>query len=449
MVESILRGLLGVAFLVGICWLFSKNRRAIDWKLVGTGLLIQFTFAFLIIALPDLTENSLGYRFDWIERIFSAMANFFVVVIGYTNAGATFVLGDWPSVTQVNNGLSGELVTVGYIFAFKVLPTVIFFSALTSLLYFLGILQKIVYGFAWVMSKTMRLSGAESLNAAGNIFLGQTEAPLLIRPYLEKMTKSEILCVMVGGMATIAGGVMAAYIGFLGGDDVEKQHLFAMHLLSASIMSAPAAIVASKMLFPQTEPVDSDLKVNKERIGSNAIEAIANGTTDGLKLAVNVGAMLLAFTAFMAMFNSIFLGLGGMIGVNDDIARATGGTYSGLSLDYIFGIVMAPVAWLLGTPSADIVAVGQLLGEKTIINEFVAYASLGEMKSGLDEKSIIIATYALCGFSNFASIGIQIGGIGALAPNQKTNLSQLGLRALLGGTVACFFTAAIAGMIIN
>ena len=270
----------------------------------------------------------------------------------------------------------------------------------------------------------------------------------MIRPYLEKMTKSEVLCVMVGGMATIAGGVMAAYIGFLGGDDIEKQKMFAMHLLSASIMSAPAAIVAAKMLFPQKENVDTELKVNKERIGSNVIESIANGTTDGLKLAVNVGAMLLAFTAFMAMFNAIFLGTGNMLSINDNIAAATNNTYSGLSLDYIFGIIMAPVAWLLGVPSSDMLMVGQLLGEKTIINEFVAYSSLGNMKSMLDEKSIIIATYALCGFSNFASIGIQIGGIGALAPNQKTTLSQLGLRALLGGTVACFFTAAIAGMII-
>ncbi len=446
MIESIGRGLLGIVFLVGVCYLFSKNRKSIDWKLVISGLTIQFAFAFAIIALPDLTENYLGYRFDWIERIFKGMADFFVLVISYTNAGSTFVLGDWPSVTQVSDGLTGELITVGYIFAFKVLPTVIFFSALTSLLYFLGILQKIVYGFAWVMSKTMRLSGAESLNAAGNIFLGQTEAPLLIRPYLEKMTKSEVLCVMVGGMATIAGGVMAAYIGFLGGDDIEKQKEFAMHLLSASIMSAPAAIVASKMLFPQTEKVDTTLQVNKERIGSNAIEAVANGTTDGLKLAVNVGAMLLAFTAFMAMFNSIFLGIGDMLGINDTIAASTANAYSGLSLDYIFGLLMAPVAWLLGAPASDMLMVGQLLGEKTIINEFVAYASLGELKSGLDEKSIIIATYALCGFSNFASIGIQIGGIGALAPNQKTTLSQLGLRALLGGTVACFFTAAIAGI---
>lgn len=448
MIESILRGLLGIAFLVGVCYLFSNNRKAIDWKLVGSGLLIQFLFAFLIIALPDITETYTGYRFDWIQRVFQGMADFFVMVIGYTNSGATFVLGDWPSVTTVADGITGELFTVGYIFAFKVLPTVIFFSALTSLLYYLGILQKIVYGFAWVMSKTMRLSGAESLNAAGNIFLGQTEAPLLIRPYLERMTRSELLCVMVGGMATIAGGVMAAYIGFLGGDDIAKQKMFAMHLLSASIMSAPAAIVAAKMLFPQTEKVDTELKVNKERIGSNVIESVANGTTDGLKLAVNVGAMLLAFTAFMAMFNSMFLGIGGLLGINDNIAAYTNNAYSGLSLDYIFGLVMAPVAWLLGTPSSDILLVGQLLGEKTIINEFVAYATLGEVKGLLDEKSVIIATYALCGFSNFASIGIQIGGIGALAPNQKTSLSQLGLRALLGGTVACFFTAAMAGMII-
>ncbi len=445
---DILRGLLGIAFLTSICYLFSNNRKKIDWRLVATGLGIQFAFAFLILMLPDLTEQYTGYRFDWFERIFQGMANFFVLVIGYTNAGATFVLGDWPSVTQVNDGLTGQLYTVGYIFAFKVLPTVIFFSALSSLLYYLGILQKIVFGFAWVMSKTMKLSGAESLIAAGNIFLGQTESPLLIRPYLEGMTKSEILCVMVGGMATIAGGVLAAYIGFLGGDDIEQQRIFAMHLLCASIMSAPAAIVASKMLFPQTEKVNQDLQITKERLGSNAIESIANGTTDGLKLAVNVGAMLLAFTAFMAMFNSIFLGIGNVIQINDNIAAATNHAYNGLSLDYIFGIIMAPVAWMLGTPANDILAVGQLLGEKTIINEFVAYTSLGELKSSLDEKSIIIATYALCGFSNFASIGIQIGGIGALAPNQRSNLAKLGLRALLGGTIACFYTAAIAAMIL-
>jgi CNT family concentrative nucleoside transporter len=241
---------------------------------------------------------------------------------------------------------------------------------------------------------------------------------------------------------------MAAYIGFLGGDDVEKQQFYAMHLLSASIMSAPAAIVASKMLFPQTEAINQQLKLNKERLGANVLEAVANGTTDGLKLAVNVGAMLLVFTAFMAMFNGIIYWIGDISKLNPLIAEATGNRYTGLTLSYIFGNAFAPVAWLLGTPGNDILAVGQLLGEKTILNEFFAYSSLGNIKHTLDEKSIVIATYALCGFSNFASIGIQIGGIGALAPNQRATLSKLGIRALLGGTIACFFTAAIAGMII-
>ncbi|MFN0274209.1 MAG: NupC/NupG family nucleoside CNT transporter [Chitinophagales bacterium] len=434
--EDILRGLLGVVSLVGICYLLSSNRKAIDWKLVGAGLVIQLVFAILIIYVPIVKDA------------FQILANFFVNLVGYTEAGANFVLGSWPAQTEVQDGITGQLYNVGFIFAFKVLPTVLFFSALTSLLYYLGVLQKIVYGFAWVMSKTMKLSGAESLNAAGNIFLGQTEAPLLIRPYLEKMTKSEVLCVMVGGMATIAGGVMAAYIGFLGGDDVAKQQFYAMHLLSASIMSAPAAIVASKMLYPQTENIQRKLEVNKERLGSNVLEAVANGTTDGLKLAVNVGAMLLVFTAFMAMFNGIFFWLGDITNLNERIVIATNNKYEGLTLSYIFGYAFSPIAWLLGTPSQDILIVGQLLGEKTILNEFVAYASLGGVKDILDEKSIIIATYALCGFSNFASIGIQIGGIGSLAPNQRTTLSQLGIKALIGGTIACFFTAAIAGMII-
>lgn len=424
--EDILRGLLGVASLVAICYVFSNNRRAIDWKLVVMGLFIQLIFAVLVIHVPLVRE---GFQF---------VADFFVKIIGYTRAGTEFLFG----------GLVSNTDTIGYIFAFQVIPTVIFFSALTSVLYYLGVLQKIVYGFAWVMSKTMKLSGAESLNAAGNIFLGQTEAPLLIRPYLEKMTKSELLCVMVGGMATIAGGVMAAYIGFLGGDDIEKQRFYAMHLLSASIMSAPAAIVASKMLFPQTETINQKLELNKERLGTNVLEAVANGTTDGLKLAVNVGAMLLVFTAFMAMFNGIFLWIGDFTNLNEKIIQATNERYPGLTLSYIFGYAFSPVAWLLGTPSADVLSVGQLLGEKTILNEFVAYTSLGDIKQSMDEKSIIIATYALCGFSNFASIGIQIGGIGSLAPGQRPKLSELGIRALLGGTIACFFTAAIAGMLI-
>lgn len=424
--EDILRGLLGVASLVAVCYVFSNNRRAIDWKLVVMGLFVQLIFALLVIHVPLVRD---GFQF---------VADFFVKIIGYTRAGTEFLFG----------GLVSNTDTIGYIFAFQVIPTVIFFSALTSVLYYLGVLQKIVYGFAWVMSKTMKLSGAESLNAAGNIFLGQTEAPLLIRPYLEKMTKSELLCVMVGGMATIAGGVMAAYIGFLGGDDIEKQRFYAMHLLSASIMSAPAAIVASKMLFPQTETISQKLELNKERLGTNVLEAVANGTTDGLKLAVNVGAMLLVFTAFMAMFNGIFLWIGDYTNLNEKIIQATNERYPGLTLSYIFGYAFSPVAWLLGTPTADVLSVGQLLGEKTILNEFVAYTSLGSVKDSMDEKSIIIATYALCGFSNFASIGIQIGGIGSLAPGQRPKLSELGIRALLGGTIACFFTAAIAGMLI-
>lgn len=425
---DIIRGITGTAFLVLVCYLFSTNRKKIDWKLVATGVLIQLIFALAVL------------KVDFIRRIFEVLAAFFVKILEFTKAGSTFLFGN----------LITDTASLGYIFAFQVLPTVIFFSALTSLLYYLGILQRVVYGVAWVMSKTMKISGTESLNAAGNIFLGQTEAPLLIKPYLEKMTRSEILCVMVGGMATIAGGVLAAYIGFLGGPDPQQQKLFATHLLTASIMSAPAAIVAAKMLFPQTEEIDRNILISNEKIGSNVLEAIANGTTDGLKLAVNVGAMLLVFTAFIYMFNFIFFKIGDWTNVNEMIVSASGGRYNGLSLQLILGYIFSPVAWMLGTSAHDMVLVGQLLGEKTILNEFYAYTTLGNLKqSGLltDQKSILIATYALCGFSNFASIGIQIGGIGSLAPNQRRTLSELGLRAVLGGTIACLMTASIAGML--
>ena len=297
----------------------------------------------------------------------------------------------------------------------------------------------------------MRMSGAESLSAAGNIFIGQTEAPLLIKPYLGSMTKSEILCVMTGGMATIAGGVMAAYVQFLGGADLEQQRIFATHLLTASVMSAPASVVAAKMLFPQTEKVDRSVSVNKEKLGTNVLDALSNGTTDGVKLAVNVGAMLITFIAVMAMLNYVFSNMiGNWTGLNEVIASRT--AYDGLTLQYLFGLLFAPIAWMMGTPTADIMLVGQLLGEKTVLNEFVAYGSLGSMKAGSlmsDPKSIIIATYALCGFSNFASIGIQIGGIGALAPGQKSTLAKLGMRALLAGTIACFLTATLAGMLVQ
>lgn len=434
---DILRGLLGIGFLIGVCYLFSNNRRAIDWKLVFSGLALQIIFALLVLRTPFVYNG-----FQWV-------GNFFVQIIQFTDAGSAFVLGVWPNNTQVIDGEANNVFNVGFIFIFKVLPTIIFFSALTSVLYYLGVLQKIVYVFAWVMSKTMRMSGAESLSAAGNIFVGQTEAPLLIKPYLASMTKSEMLCVMTGGMATIAGGVMAAYVQFLGGSDMEQQRLFATHLLAASVMSAPAAIVAAKMLFPQTEEVDRTVQVSKERIGTNVLDALSNGTTDGLKLAANVGAMLISFIAVMAMLNYIFSDMiGAWTGLNEVIASRT--SYEGLTLQYIFGVVFAPVAWMLGTPTSDMMLVGQLLGEKTVLNEFVAYGTLGSMKEagGMEYKSIIIATYALCGFSNFSSIGIQIGGIGALAPAQRSNLASLGLRALLAGTIACFFTAAVAGMLV-
>lgn len=430
---SLLRGLIGLVFLLFICYLLSAKKKAIDWKLVATGLGLQIIFALLVLKV-----NFVATGFDIISKKI-------VEFLALSDKGAEFLFG----------GLVTNTDTFGYIFAFKVLPTIVFFSAFTSLLYYLGILQKFVYVFAWVMSKTMRLSGAESLAAAANIFIGQTEAPLVVKPYLEKMTKSEILSLMVGGMATIAGGVLAAFITFLGGDSDAEKVIFTKHLLTASIMSAPAAIMIAKMLYPQTEhdKIDSNLKISKDKIGTNILDAISRGTTDGLKLAVNVGAMLLVFTALMAVLNW-FTGdlIGKYTGLNDLIASSTNGRYTNLSMQYILGNIFAPIAWLIGVPFEDIRAVGQLLGEKTILNEFFAYASLSKMKATnliLNHRSIVIATYALCGFANFASIGIQIGGIGVLAPSQRTNLARFGIKALIGGTVAALLTATVAGMIIG
>lgn len=428
--NSILRGLLGLAALILILWLFSSHRSKVNWKLVTSGIIMQVIFAFLIL------------KVEAVKNVFEAMGNFFVLILDFTKAGSSFVFGNLVSNPQ----------SLGFVFAFQILPTILFFSALTSLLFYLGVLQKVVYAFAWLMSKTMRMSGAESLSAAGNIFLGQTESPLLIRPYLEKMNRSEILCIMCGGMATIAGGVMAAYIGFLGGDDPAMRLFYAKHLLAASIMSAPAAIVASKILLPQTEEIDRTLHVNKERIGGNFLEALANGTTDGLRLAVNVGAMLIVFIAMIAMVNFILKDwIGSWTGLNDAIASMTKGRYEVFSLQFLLGYIGAPLAWLMGTCKEDMILVGQLLGEKTILNEFVAYTTLGSLKTAgafTEQKSVIIATYILCGFANFASIGIQIGGIGALAPEQKPVLAKLGFKALIGGTAASLFTAVIVGSII-
>ncbi len=427
---KIWRGLLGIATLLGIGFLFSSNRKAISWKLVFTGLTLQLIFAIGVLKVPA------------VAMIFDALSRFFVVILSFTQEGSQFLFGNLVSNSD----------TIGFIFVFQILPTIIFFSALTSVLFYLGFLQKIVYGFAWIMSKTMNLSGSESLAAAGNIFLGQTESPLLIKPYIEKMNRSELLCLMVGGMATIAGGVLAAYIGFLGGDDPIRRLFFAKHLLAASVMSAPAAIVAAKMLIPQTEKIESRIELSKDKIGKNVLEAISNGTIDGLRLAVNVGAMLLVFIALLALVNYLLNDLlGDMTGLNAHIAALTNNQYSGLTLQFMLGYLFAPLSWLLGVNAADMALVGQLLGEKTILNEFVAYVTLGKMEFAgafKEERSIIIATYILCGFANFASIGIQIGGIGALAPGKRTELSELGIKALIGGTLASLYTAVLVGMLI-
>jgi CNT family concentrative nucleoside transporter len=424
---SILRGALGIISLLAIAYLVSSARSKVNWRLVGMGLVLQFVLAILLLKVP------------FVRAFFQIIVDFFVVMIESTEESAKF--------------LFGELAEPGkpYGFAFIVLPTIIFFSALSSLLYYLGILQRVVYGFAWMMKKTMKLSGAESLAAAANVFIGQTEAPLVVKPYLEKMTKSEIMSLMTGGMATIAGGVFGAYMAMLGGDDPEGKALFGMHLLTASIISAPAAIVAAKIIQPETRPdvIDEGIEVPSSEAGSNLLDALAQGTTDGLKLAVNVGAMLLAFMAFVFLANHIFVGFGSMTGINQWIAEASNGQYDALTVQYVIGLLFSPLAWLIGVESQDMIAIGQTLGEKTILNEFIGYLSLVELKEAgvLAEKSIIIATYALCGFANFASIGIQIGGIGAIAPGQRKTLTQFGFKALIGGTLAALMTASIAGML--
>ena len=455
--SSISRGILGLISLLLIAFLFSRNRKGINWALVAKGLGIQMIFAILILKGQTLKELSAvifnnifkffgtsiqveGIPFDIFEKFINLIGLVFVKIISFTQDGTMVLFRSFET---------GIIESPLMNFVVMILPTVIFFSALTSLFYYWRIIPKIVYGFAWLMKKLMGLSGPESVAAAGNIFLGQTESPLLVKPYLDKMTMSEMLCLMSGGMATIAGGVLAAYIGFLGGDDPVQQIMFAKHLLAASVMSAPAAVIAAKILFPETEKFEEKLDIQSTEVGSNALEAISKGTTDGLRLAVNVGAMLLVFIAMISMANYILLKVGDWTTLNTWIATNT--RYSELSFNMLLGYIGAPLAWLMGVCKEDMFLVGQLLGEKTVLNEFVAYVSLGEMKSAgafVEEKSIIIATYILCGFANFASIGIQIGGIGALAPTRKGDLSRLGILALIGGTLASLFTAVIVGMII-
>ncbi len=426
---SILKGILGMAVLLLIGFVFSNNRKNIPWRTVITGLIIQILLAIGVLYVPAIRST-----FEFFGQIF-------VKILDFTKAGSEFLLGDLMNAE-----------TYGFIFLFQVLPTIIFFSALTSLLFYWGIIQKVVYALAWIFTKALKISGAEALSVAGNIFLGQTESPLMIKAYLEKMNKSEILLVMTGGMATLAGGVLAAYIALLGGNDPQLRLEFAKHLLAASIMAAPAAIIFSKMLIPPTEDINKEIEVNQEKIGSNVLDAISNGTTEGVKLAVNVAAMLLAFIAFIAMFNFIVGKIGQWTTLNELIASGTNGRYNELSLQFIFGYTFAPLMWLIGVSSADVVTVGRLLGEKLILTEFIGYISLADLKaSGAfnDTKSIIMATYILCGFANFSSIGIQIGGIGALAPGRRVLLSKLGMHALLAGTLASLMSATIIGMIMG
>ncbi|CAN5474785.1 nucleoside transporter C-terminal domain-containing protein [soil metagenome] len=425
-----IRGLIGIAALIAFAFLFSVNKRSINWRLVFIGVSLQIVIGILILEVPIIASG-----FDRLSAIF-------VKFLSFSNAGARFLFGD----------LAGT--SFGFIFAFQVLPTIIFFSTISAGLYYLGILQKVVFGIAWLMSRTMRLSGAESLSAAGNIFLGQTEAPLLVRPFIPKMTRSELMCLMTGGMATIAGSVLAGYVAFLGGDSLEEQTRFAAYLLSASLMNAPAAIVFSKIIIPEMngELIDTKLKVNSDNLGVNLIDALSLGAIEGLKLALNVGGMLLAFIAVIAAVNYFLTDfIGEYTGLNAVIISTTQGQFQGFSLEYILGQIFRAFAYIMGVDWQDTLQVGSLLGQKTVVNEFVAYLGLADMinTNTLNAKSIIIATYALCGFSNFSSIAIQVGGIGGMAPNQQGNLSRLGMRALLAATLACMMTATIAGALLG
>ncbi len=427
---SLWRGVLGMVSLLLIAYLFSNNRKAINWKTVGAGLTAQLLIGIGVLKVP------------FVQRIFEFVGGIFTNILDFTAAGSQFLFGGLMNIDSY-----------GFIFVFQILPTIIFFSALTSLLFYLGVIQIIVKGMALVLTKLLKISGAESLSVAGNIFLGQTEAPLMIKAYLERMNRSEILLVMIGGMATVAGGVLAAYIGFLGGNDPVLRLQFAKHLLAASVMAAPGAIVISKMLYPQTEEINTDVNVSQEKIGSNILDAIANGTTEGLKLAANVAAMLLVFVALIAMINGILGWVGSVTYLNDWIVAYT--PYQQFSLESILGTIFAPLMWLIGVAREDMMLMGQLLGVKLAASEFVGYIQLAELKNMANvthltySKSVIMATYMLCGFANFASIGIQIGGIGSLAPGQRKTLSEFGLKAVIGGSIASLLSATIAGMIIG
>jgi concentrative nucleoside transporter, CNT family len=423
--SAILFGLFGLATLLGIAWLFSRNKRAVDWRLVATGLGLQLLFALFVLLTP------------WGAMIFGALSRGFVTLLGFTSQGAQFIFGDLARAESF-----------GFVFAFQVLPTIIFFASFMAVLYHLGVMQWIVRSMAWVITKVMRVSGAETLSVCANAFIGQTEAPLVVKPYIAKMTQSELLTLMIGGMATIAGGVLGAYVMMLGGTDPESQAVFARHLITASIMAAPATLVIAKILVPETAvPLTlGTVRIEVEKTTANVIDAAASGASDGLRLALNVGAMLLAFIALIALINWPLIMLGDATGLAEWLGRPT-------DLSALLGLLLAPIAWLIGVPWADATVVGGLIGTKVVLNEFVAYAALGEILAGnvdgvsLSPQATLIATYALCGFANFSSIAIQIGGIGALAPERRGDLARLGLLAVFGGTLATLMTATIAGVI--
>ena len=427
---SLIRGFLGISVLILIAFLLSNNRKAISWKTVGVGLFIQFIVAFGVL------------KVKLIKNIFETAGNFFIKVLEYTGEGTKMLLGEF-----------GDVDEYGFIFIFQALPVIIFFSALSSILYYFGIIQKVVGLLAKLLTKVFKISGAESLSVAGNIFLGQTEAPLLIKAYLEKMNRSEIFLVMVGGMATVAGSVLGAYIGFLGGNDPIKKLEFAKSLLAASVMAAPGAIVIAKIMYPQNEEISNDVKVSKNKIGSNLLSAISIGTSEGIKMAVNVAAMLLVFIALIAMLSSILGGVGDITGINSWIESNT--IYKSLSIEFILGYLFAPLMWIIGVAKDDIALMGQLLGVKLVASEFVGYTQLVDLKNALNpthfnyEKTVIMATYMLCGFANFASIGIQIGGIGIIAPKIKKLLTELGLKAMIAGSLVSLMSATIAGIILG
>ena len=428
--SSLLRGLLGMLALLFLAYLFSKNKKEIAWKTVGLALLVQ-----VIIAVGVL-------KIDWVKGVFETLGGFFINVLKYTGEGVKMLLGDLGDVNQY-----------GFIFLFQALPVIIFFSALTSILYYFGIIQKVVGFLAWGLTKLLKISGPESLSVAGNIFLGQTEAPLMIKGYLEKMNRSELFLVMVGGMATVAGSVLGAYIGFLGGNDPVQRLEFAKSLLAASVMAAPGSVAIAKIIYPQTEEIQPDIKILSSKIGSNFLSAISIGTGEGIKMAVNVGAMLLVFFALIAMMSGMLSSIGGVIGLNAWIAENT--IYSTFSIEFIVGYLFAPLMWLIGVAKEDMALMGQLIGIKLVASEFVGYTQLVSLKDSASaihltyQKSVVMATYMLCGFANFASIGIQVGGIGIIAPKIRKTLTELGFKAMIAATLVSLMSATIAGIILG